>query len=488
MKQYLAFDLGASSGRAIIGTLADGKIDLKEVHRFENGGTYVNGGLFWDLLGLFREMKTGLKKALEAGAELSGIAIDTWGVDYAFIDRRGFFAGNAWNYRDTRTDNAQEWVYERIPAREVYAQTGIQFMNLNTIFQLASCVRDDDDSLKIADKLLFIPNALSYMFCGDKSAEYTIASTSQLYDSAKDDWAWPIIDAIGLKRTLFPKITRPCTVVGKLLPQLQEELKCGPIPVILVGSHDTASAVASVPAPADKTWAFLSSGTWSLLGIELPKPCTSEKAMKANYANEGGLCHTIRFLKNIMGLWLVQECRNEWKRRGQIYSFGELADLAAKEQPFRSLINPNNELFATPGDMPGRFCEYCRTTGQPVPETPGQFIRAALESLALRYRQTIDEMEDILGLKVEVLNLVGGGSQNLLLNQFTANAIGRQVVTGPVEGTAMGNILGQALATGDIKDLKAGREIIKNSIETGLYMPKDAEAWNEAYKRFQVLP
>ncbi len=326
------------------------------------------------------------------------------------------------------------------------------------------------------------------MVCGAKSAGYTIASTSQLYGSAKDDWAWPIIDAIGLKRSLFPKICRPCTVVGTLLPQLQEELKCEAIPVILVGSHDTASAVASVPAPADKTWAFLSSGTWSLLGMELPGPCTTEKARQANFSNEGGLCRTIRFLKNIMGLWLVQECRNEWKRRGQTYSFAELTTMAGEAEPFRSLINPNDSSFATPGDMPERFRDYCRRTGQPAPETPGQCIRTALESLALRYRQGIDEMEDILGRKVEVLNLVGGGSQNLLLNQFTANAIGRDVVTGPVEGTAMGNILGQALATGDIPSLAAGREIVKNSIETGHYSPADQDVWAAAYRRFLALP
>jgi len=487
MKQYLAFDLGASSGRAILGTLDGGKFELKEMHRFENGGTFINGGLFWDLIGLFKEMKTGLKKTLEAGAKLDGIAIDTWGVDYTFIDKRGFMAGGSWNYRDTRTDDVMPWMFEKISAEEIYKQTGIQFMSLNTIFQLASCVRDDDPSLKIADKLLFTPNALTYMFCGDKSAEYTIASTSQLYNSEIDDWAWPIIDTLGLPHSLFPKITQPCTVVGTLLPQLQEELKCGPIPFILVGSHDTASAVAAVPAPAGKNWAFLSSGTWSLLGAELPKPCVSDKAMKANYSNEGGICKTIRFLKNIMGLWIVQECRNEWKRRGTVYSFAELASLAGEAEPFRSLIDPNDQTFATPGDMLGRICDFCKKTGQPVPETPGQYIRCALESLALRYRQAIDEMEDILGYKIDVLNMVGGGCQNLLLDQFTANAIGRDVVTGPIEGTAMGNILGQALATGAIKSLAEGREIVKNSTETGLFKPQEPEIWAAAYKRFLAL-
>ncbi|MBR4369548.1 MAG: rhamnulokinase, partial [Victivallales bacterium] len=320
MKQYLAFDLGASSGRAILGTIDNGKVTLEEMHRFENGPMSINGGLFWNLLGLFNEMKLGLKKTLEAGANLSAIAIDTWGVDYAFIDKNGFFAGIPHNYRDPRTDDVMPWMFDRVPQKKIYELTGIQFITLNSIFQLAASVRDDDQVLKIADKLLFIPNALTYLFCGDKSAEYSIATTSQMYNPTTKDWAWEIIDALGLKRSLFPEIKPACSLAGTLLPQLQEELKCGAIPVVLVGTHDTASAVAAVPAQSDKSWAYLSSGTWSLLGVELNEPLVTEAAMAANYTNEGGVGGTIRFLKNIMGLWLIQECRTEWKRRGKKYT------------------------------------------------------------------------------------------------------------------------------------------------------------------------
>jgi len=486
-KQYLAFDLGASSGRAMLGTIENGKVDLQEMHRFENGSIAINGGLFWDFLGLFREMKLGLQKTLAAGANLDGLAIDTWGVDYALLDANGFWAGQPRCYRDPRNETVEDWTFSSISKEEIYKLTGIQFASFNTIFQLSAAVRDKDPSLSIAKKLLFTPNALTYMFCGDVSAEYSIATTSQLYDSNSGDWAWKIIDALGLDRSIFPKVTPSCTVVGTLLPQLQEELKCGPIPVILCGSHDTASAVAAVPAPAGKSWAYLSSGTWSLLGSELPKTVISEASLKANYTNEGGVGGTIRFLKNIMGLWLIQECRQEWIRRGTKYSFAELAEMAGGAEPFRSLINPNAQEFMTPGDMPARIAAFCQRTGQQVPDTPARVARTIFESLALYYRFAIEEMEKILGTKVEVLNLVGGGCQNLLLNQFTANAIKRQVITGPVEATALGNILGQALATKAIPGLAAGRELIRNSTDSKTYEPQDGQQWDEAYAKFLTI-
>ena len=484
MKHYLAFDLGASSGRAILGTIDNGKIRLKELHRFDNGPVNINGGLFWNLVGLFTELKAGLRAALQEGVELSAIAIDTWGVDYAFIDKQGFFAGLPHNYRDPRTEDALPYVFGKISREKIYSLTGIQFMSINTICQLAASVRDDEQVLKIADKLLFIPNALTYLFCGDQTAEYSITSTSQLYNPTTKDWAWEIIDALGLKRSLFPKITPACTVAGTLLPELQEELKCGPIPVVLVGSHDTASAVAAVPATSGKTWAYLSSGTWSLLGVELNQPLLSQAAMDANYTNEGGVGGTIRFLKNIMGLWIIQECRTEWKRRGKKYTFDEMDAMASEAEPFRSLIDPNDPSFTTPGDMPARIQEFCRKTGQPVPENPGQILRTALESLALKYRQCLDDIEGITNTSIELLHLVGGGCKNVLLNQFTANAIARTVVTGPVEATAMGNIIGQALAIGDIKSLKEARDIVRASTDTAEYQPQDSAAWEAAYKKF----
>ncbi len=483
-KQYLAFDLGASSGRAIVGTFENGKITLEEIHRFANGPISINGGLFWNTLGLFNELKTGLAKAVQAGIKPDGIAIDTWGVDYAFLDKNGFLAGQPRNYRDPRTDDAMPYTFDKISAEKIYDATGIQFMSLNTVFQLSASVRDNDQSLEIADKLLFTPNILTYFFCGDVSAEYSIATTSQLYNPATGDWAWDVIDAIGVKRSIFPRIAPSGTIAGVVSPALQEELKCGPIPVILVGSHDTASAVAAVPAKKDSSWAYLSSGTWSLLGLELNKPLITEEARKANYTNEGGVGGKIRFLKNIMGLWLIQECRNEWKRRGTEYSFGEMVELAKAEQPLRSFVDPNAPDFVAPGDMPGRIADFCRRTGQPVPETPGQIIRTAYESLAMRYRQTINELEQLAGVKLDVLHLVGGGCQNLLLNQFTADATGLKVLTGPIEATAMGNIAVQAMATGDISSLDEARSIIAASTELGTYMPGNTEMWDKAFDRF----
>ncbi len=487
MQQYLAFDLGASSGRAILGTLQDDKISLQELHRFENSGVQCNGGLFWNILGLFKELKVGLQKALATGAELQGIAIDTWGVDYALIDKDGFFLGFPRHYRDSRTDEIMPWAFAKMPAEQMYEHTGIQFMNLNTVFQLAAALRADDDSLKIADKLLFTPNALTYLLCGDISAEYSIATTSQLYDPTRRDWAWPVIDAIGIKRSLFPKIVPSCTVAGTLTSALQKEFKCGPIPVILVGSHDTASAVAAVPATGEKSWAYLSSGTWSLLGLELEAPLVTAQARAANYTNEGGIGGKIRFLKNIMGLWLVQECRNEWQRQGETYSFAELDKLAEQAEPFRSLIDPNHSSFVAPGDMPARVAAFCHRTGQPIPETPGQIVRVAFESLALRYKQTIDELEELQERKIEVLHLVGGGCKGDILNQFAANAIDRPVIAGPVEATGLGNIMGQAIATGAIASIQEGRNIIRNCTESKTFLPQDKAAWQEAFRKFKSL-
>ncbi len=486
-KHYLAFDLGASSGRAILGTFADGRIELEELHRFENGPVDINGGLFWNLLGLFAELKTGLKKALDKGVDLAGAAIDTWGVDFGIIDANGQFTGFPRHYRDPRTADIYPYAFAKVPKERMYDITGIQFMNLNTVFQLAAMQRDGDSALVTGQKLLFMPNALTYLFTGNASAEYTIASTSQICDAKAADWSREMIAELGLPGHLFPEIVSPCTVVGELRAAICEELKCDPIPFILVGSHDTASAVAAVPATTGKSWAYLSSGTWSLLGVELDQPLISPAALAANYTNEGGLAGTIRFLKNIMGMWLIQESRAEWRRQGKKYTFDEMDLMAAEAEPFRSFIDPNDESFVAPGNMPERIAEFCRRTGQPVPETPGQIMRCALESLALRYRMALDEIEAITGQKIEILHLVGGGVKNLVLNQYTADAIGRPVITGPVEATALGNIAAQAMATGDIADLAEARRVIAASTETCTLSPANSAAWNEAYTRFRRL-
>ncbi len=484
MKNYLAFDLGASSGRAIIGHYDGNSVQLEELHRFANGPMEVDGQLFWDFNALYSEIKTGLKKAVATGVAIDGIGIDTWGVDICSLGADGKLIGLPHHYRDPRTENAPEWAYQRISKEEIYQETGIQFMNLNTIFQLSASLRDGEEALKQADKLLFVPNALAYLLCGKAAAEYSIATTSQLYNPTTRDWSWKIIDALGLRRSLFPKVTPSCTVAGELTAELQQECGCGPIPVILIGCHDTASAVLAAPAVNEKNWAYLSSGTWSLLGVELDEPLVTKAAQEANYTNEGGVGNTIRFLKNIMGLWLIQECRNEWIRQGNTYSFGELAAMAAEAQPFFAFIDPNAQLFEAPGDMPSRIQEFCRTTGQAVPETPAQIIRVALESLALRYRQTWNELEQLLGHQLETLHLVGGGCKNDLLNQFTANAIQHPVITGPVEATAFGNILGQMLALGDLPDTQECRKLVRASEETSQFLPTDGAAWEAAYAKY----
>ena len=484
-KNYLAFDLGASSGRAIIGTLENGKLSLREIHRFSNGPVAINGGLFWNLAGLFTELKAGLAKAVQEGVELSGIAIDTWGVDYTFIDADGFPVGLPRNYRDPRTEDVMPFTFDRISQERIYELTGIQFMSINSIFQLAASVRDQDKQLLAAEKLLFMPNALTYLFCGDVSAEYSITTTSALYDPNTGDWAWEIVDALGLKRSLFPRIVPSGTVVGTVSKQLQEELKCGALPVILIGSHDTASAVAAVPAQQGSNWAYLSSGTWSLIGLELDKPLITKESREANYTNEGGVGGKIRFLKNIMGLWLIQECRNEWIRQGKEYSWGDLVKLAQEAEPFFAFVDPNDQSFVTPGDMPKRIAEFCRKSGQRVPESAGQIIRIALESLAMRYKMSVDDLEAITGRKIDVLHIVGGGCKNDLLNQFTANATGRRILTGPVEATALGNIAVQAIAKGDISSLEEARAIVAASTEMGSFAPQETAAWQKAFATFR---
>ncbi|OPZ25881.1 MAG: Rhamnulokinase [Lentisphaerae bacterium ADurb.BinA184] len=488
MKHYLAIDLGASSGRAILGHLEGDRLDFEEVHRFPNGGLDVNGRLVWNLLGLFAEIKTGIRKALERQVALAGIAVDTWGVDFALIDRDGNLVGHPFHYRDAHTARVFDWVFDQVPREEFYAATGIQFMNFNSIFQLATLKRDRSPALEAADKMLPMPNALTYLLCGQVAAEYTHATTTEAYNPLTHDWAWPLIARLGLPRHLFPPVVRPCTLAGPLRPAICEELNCPPIPVILAGSHDTASAVAAVPArPGQPNWAFLSSGTWSLLGVELDQPCLTPAACAAGFTNEGCIDGRIRFLKNIMGLWLVQESRNTWNRQGRNLTFRELDKQAAAAPALKAFVNPNDSRFLAPGDMPARIQAFCRESGQPVPETPGEVVRCAQESLALFYRLTIEEAEALTGRRIETLHLVGGGSQDEQLNRFTANATGRTVVAGPVEATAIGNLLAQAIATGQIAGPEPARAVVRNSFQTTEYRPEDTARWESACRRFRTV-
>ncbi|RMF04763.1 MAG: rhamnulokinase [Chloroflexi bacterium] len=488
---FVAFDLGASSGRAVLGRFNGDTLSLEVAHRFHNGPTRVLDTLYWNALQLFAEMQTGLGKAAErCGGRIAALGVDTWGVDFGLLDKNGQLIGNPVHYRDSRTDGIMEKTFELVPRAEIFNQTGIQFMQLNTLFQLAALARQQSPALAAADTLLFMPDLFNYWFTGQKVCEYTIASTSQAYNMRENRWAVEMLEKLGIPPGIFLDVTPPGARVGSLLPHIAAGAGLsGEVPVIAPAGHDTACAVAAVPvSAADKNrFAYISSGTWSLMGTELPAPVITEKSLEYNVTNEGGVENTIRLLKNLGGLWLVQECRRVWAQQGQEYSFAELAELAAAAPPFTGLIDPDAPDFFAPGDMPARIRDFCATHGQGTPDTPGQIIRTALESLALKYRWVLERLEELAGRRLEVLHIVGGGTQNKLLNQFAASATGRRVVTGPVEATAVGNILMQMLAVGQIGSLNEGREVVKRSFPVEEYRPQNSAAWDAAYSRFLSL-
>ncbi len=486
--KFLAFDFGASSGRAMLATYDDGKITLEEKHRFSNDPVNINGSLHWDVLRLFFEIKQGILKCANSGdRDIDCIGIDTWGVDYGLLDEQDKLLGNPYHYRDTRTDGMYEKAFEKVSKEEIFNSTGIAFNWFNTLFQMLSAKLSDDVTLKNAKTMLFMPDLFNFFLTGKKRAEYTIASTSQMFDSKEYKWATPMLEKLGLPTDIFPEIIYPGETVGTLKPELAEELGIGEVPVIAVASHDTGSAVASVPVTTDEDFIYISSGTWSLMGVELDEPKITTDALKYNFTNEGGVNKTIRFLKNIMGLWLIQESRRQWDREGELLSFDELEKQANEATPFASLIDPDYEEFQTPGNMPKRIREYCKRTGQKVPETKGEIVRAIAESLAFKYRQVIEGMEDVTGKKYSTVHIVGGGIKDKMICRFTANATKRTVEAGPVEATSLGNVLVQAMAMGAISDLKEGRGVIKNSFDITTYEPTDSEAWDEAYKKWQEI-
>jgi rhamnulokinase len=481
-KKYLAFDFGASSGRAMLGTLADGKLSLRELHRFSNDPVTMNGRFIWDLPRLYYEIIAALKKA--AGEGIDAIGIDTWGVDYGLLDANGRLIGNPTNYRDTRTDGMMDEAFKTVPKQEIYEATGLAFLQFNTLYQLFASAKADDSELKTAKDLLFMPDLMAYLLTGEKGTEYTIASTSQMIDPATRSWAVPMLEKLGLPTQLLGQISDPGTVRGYLSKQIQEETGLGPVPVIAVAGHDTASAVAAVPA-SDAHFAYISSGTWSLVGGETHAPVISPEAQAANFTNEGGVFGTIRVLKNVMGLWIIQECKRHWDSHGQVYSFPELVELAQQAPALKSLFDPDDEGFLKPYNMPDRLCAYMEKHGQPVPQSIGAITRAIYESLALKYRWCIEKYEAFTGQKVDALHIVGGGSNNALLNQFTADALGIPVIAGPSEATAIGNLMMQAVAMGDVADLWALRAVVRDSFPPAVVRPQGGkEAWDEAYARF----
>ncbi len=486
--KFLAFDFGASSGRAMLAKFDGEKITLEEKHRFANDPVLVNGGFHWDALRLFHEIKQGILKCQNSGdGDIDGIGIDTWGVDYGLLDENDKLLGNPYHYRDTRTDGMFDEAFNLVAKEEIYNKTGIAFNWFNTLFQLLAAKLSNDVALKNAKTLLFMPDLFNFFLTGVKKNEYTIASTSQMFDSKTHTWATELLDKMGLPTDIFADIIYPGNLVGTLRPELSEELGVGEIPVFAVASHDTGSAVASVPVEGDEDFIYISSGTWSLMGVELKEPNITADALKYNFTNEGGVNKTVRFLKNIMGLWLIQESKRQWEREGEVLSFNELEAQANAATPFESFIDPDYPAFQTPGNMPKRIREYCEKTGQKVPETKGEIIRCIAQSLAFKYRETVEGMEDVTGKKYNVINIVGGGIKDKMICQFTANATKRTVSTGPVEATSIGNVIVQGIACGAIADLAEGRKVVRNSFDIAKYTPVDSPAWDNAYETWKKV-
>lgn len=481
-KRVLAFDFGASSGRAIIGCFDGDKITLEEVHRFSNDPVSVGGTVYWDVLRLFYEIKQGIIKAKIAGG-FDSIGIDTWGVDFGLIDSEGKLMENPVHYRDARTVGLVDEAFKTMPKEKLYGITGIQFMELNTLFQLISLKKYRPWMLERADKMLFMPDLFGYMLTDKMCAEYSIASTSQLIDLDKRTWSKEILDAFGIKESVFAPLVQPGTVLGELSKEVCEECGVDPVPVISVCGHDTQSAITSVPCE-DGDFAFLSSGTWSLFGTELDKPIVNETSMNINITNEGGFDGSTGFLKNIIGLWLIQESRRQWKREGKEYSYADLEKLALAAEPFKCFIDPDAPEFVPHGNIPERVREFCRKTGQYVPETVGEIMRCIYESLAMKYRLTFEKLRECTERDYPVIHVIGGGTKDGLLCQMTANSCDRTVKAGPIEATVMGNVAVQLMSDGSVKNIGQARKIVADSSELKTFEPKDTDKWAGAYEDF----
>lgn len=483
---HLAVDLGAGSGRVMAGHFDGRRMDIEEINRFANDGLRVPSGWHWNLPGLFADIKTGLTAAHKLhGRSLVSLAVDTWGVDYGLFDVHGRLLGLPWMYRDSRTDGMMELAARRVPREEIYRRTGIQFMFFNTLFQLLAEAERSPEAVAAADRLLFMPDLLTYWLSGEQVVERTIASTSQLLKAGSAEWDLGLADALGIPSRLLHPVTEPASTVGTLLPEILTETGCGALRVVACGGHDTASAVAGVPAAGDQPL-FLSSGTWSLIGRELRAPMVTAETFRAGFSNEQGLDGTTRFLKNIAGMWLLQECKRNWDAQGRVLTYADLV-AQAREARETMLLDPDAEDFAKPCDMPAAIAAYAARTGQKIPASPGEFVRAILESLALKYRLLVDQLRDWMPDLPDTLHIVGGGSQNALLNQMAADATGLRVVAGPVEATAAGNVLAQLMAVGEISSLAEGRAIVRASFAPQVYEPGSADAWTERAGRLKHI-
>jgi rhamnulokinase len=483
---FLAADLGAESGRVVLGRFEGERMSLEEVHRFPNMPVRLPDGLHWDALRILGEIKDGIAKAAKDGGRIESLGVDAWGVDFGLLDRDGCLISNPYHYRDPRTEGMQERAFGRMPQEEIYETTGIQFLPINTLYQLLAI--EDSPLLQAARTLLLIPDLIGYWLTGEKACEFTAASTTQLCDARSGGWSSGLLKGMRLPDRIFCEIIPPGTRLGHLLPGVAEETgaKEG-LPVTAVASHDTASAVVAVPAGSEN-FAYISSGTWSLVGVELPKPAIAPEGMRANFTNEGGFGGTTRFLKNVMGLWLLQECRRTWARGGHEYSYEELARLAEEAPAAGPLVDPDHPMFLSSGDMSARIRRFCGATGQERPDEPGAMTRCVLESLALKYRWVLEKTEEITGREVGVVHVVGGGVRNELLCQLTADATRRPVRTGPAEATALGNLMVQAYAAGRLSSLGEIRESVRRSVEVRDYEPRGGEdRWQEASEKLRLL-
>ncbi len=484
---YLAIDLGAESGRVIAGRLQDGRVSLDEIHRFPNGPVTVAGTRRWDVLRLWSDILEGLSLAArQFGDAIVSVGVDTWGVDYVLLSKQNEILGQPYNYRDPRTHGVMEFAFTKVSRQQIFRHTGLQFMEINTLYQLLSMRQNDPELLALADRFLMMPDFFHWLLCGSKVVEFTNATTSQCFDPRQRDWAKDMLNTFGLPSEIFPEVVAPGTTLGNLRDEVARATGLQRIPVVTPATHDTGCAVAAVPTKntGRANWAYISSGTWSLIGVEVQDAVINDAGLALNITNEGGIDGTYRLLKNVMGLWLVQECKRSFDQQGRNYDYIQLTEIAGTAQPFQSLVYPNDPCFLSPVDMAREMQQWCRERSLPVPETDGQLIRCALESLALKYRSVLEGVESLTGVKCEAIHVVGGGSKNELLNQFTANACGRPVIAGPTEATALGNVLIQARSAGDIGTLSQIREVVRNSYDIKTYEPVMTEQWQAAYERF----
>lgn len=486
-RNYLAVDIGAESGRTMVGTLDEDRLSLIETHRFSNGAVRLPDGLHWDILRLWSEIKAGIGiSSAKFNKNLDSIGLDTWGVDFALLDKHGALLSNPFHYRDERTDGMLEEAFKRMPRSEIFSNTGIQFMQINTLYQLLAMSMQKSPLFDIAKTFVTIPDLFNYWLSGEITNEFTNSTTTQCLDPRKRDWATPVLDAMNIPAHLFGPIADSGTPIGTLLPRVGEETSASGVQIVVPACHDTGSAVVAIPAQ-NLDFAWISSGTWSIMGAEVQEPCVNDKALEYNFTNEGGVYGSWRLSKNIMGLWLIQECKRTWAHLGDDLSYDEITRLASEAKPFLAVIDPDDHKFLHPGDMPERIQKYCADTDQTVPQTKGEILRVALEGIALKYRWVLERLEELTGKRFDPIHIIGGGTKNRLLNQLTADATCRTVITGPVEATAIGNILMQAIGLKHLSSLADARGVVRTSFTPEVYEPKQTADWGEAYSRLQKV-